>query len=502
MVRNHLKLLLLFAVLVGGVVVVAKYFGAIYSANLLNVSVTTTNSRPSFRGALETGNLVGVSTVILDTTPNNQVGSYPSSSSALLQEGDVVSIGNSSTLSNYTVASTSAIGPNSQLNEFQLYTPLLAGDADAGDDVISTQAANLNIRFTTVSAVNDGSFRILVPAGAGGTAARDGIPDGGAFDYGASAPTVTCPTTGGNYTFSAGTSTPNAATINGVTYHAYDCAYTGTGDVSTNFDGGGNGMITISQVINPAPKTSHIAGVADSYTVILQHRDSSNEAVDTTPVKIALIEAVKVSAYVAPQITFKIIGVDAGTSVCGLNTNVTTTATNVPFEEISIGTFTTAAQGLNVSTNASGGYVVTAAENDQLGRNGTACTGDPTAPEGSVDFNPSCIQDVRGDAAAATESVSDEWNNVGVTDNSGFGFSLHDVNTTVTEAFAYNESARSFSARRFPDLEDGESPATIFTENTVAANDNVFVCYRIMPDITTSAGNYENYITYTATATF
>lgn len=502
MARNHLKMLLLLTVLVGGVVVVARYFSVVKSANLLDVSVTTTNSRPSFRGALAGSNIVGTSNVTIDTTPNDQAGSYPSSSSAQLLEGDIVAIGEGGSLATYTVASSSAIGPNSPLDKFQLYTALLAGDADDGDDVISTQAANLNIRFETVSAVNDGTFRIFVPAGAGGSAAADGIPDGGAFDYGASAPTVTCPTSGGNYTFAAGTSTPNDATINGVTYHSYECSYTGTGDVGTVFDGGANGMITISQVINPAPKTSHVAGVADTYTVILQHLDDTGEAVDTTPVKIALIEAVKVTAYVAPQITFKIIGVGSGTNVCGLNTNVTTTATNVPFEEISIGTFTTAAQGLNVSTNASGGYVVTAAQNDQLGRNGGTCTGDPTAPEGSGNFNPNCIQDVRGDAAAATESVSDEWNNVGITDNSGFGYSLHDVNGTVTEAFSYDESARTFSARRFPDLENSESPVTIFSDTSVAANDNLFVCYRIMPDIVTSAGNYENYITYTATATF
>jgi hypothetical protein len=149
---------------------------------------------------------------------------------------------------------------------------------------------------------------------------------------------------------------------------------------------------------------------------------------------------------------------------------------------------------MSVSTNASGGYAVTAIENDQIGRNGGACAGDPTT--GS---NGNCIQDVRGDSAAASDTVSDEW---ATSTSIGFGYSLHDLNGTTTEAFAYNESARTFSARQFADEENGGTPVTIFSDTTVTNNDNVYVCYRILPDATTAAGNYENYITYTATATF
>ncbi len=498
----RVRLLLVLAVLAVGGVVVARYFNTTYSANIVDVSVTTSNSRLSFRGALAAGNVEGTSTVIIDSTPNNQANSFPSSSSAQIVEGDTVLIGNGGTMNVYTVASSSAMGPNSFLDRMQLTTSLLSGNADVGDDIVSTQAATLYVRFETVSAIQDGKFRVLIPAGDGGTASQDGIPDGGHFDYGTTTPTVTCPNDIANYTFGAGTPTPNLLSINGIYYHAYDCGYTGTGAVNTAFDGGANGMITINQVINPAPKAGHTSGVADAHTIILQHLDTGDNAVDTTPIRIAFIEAVKVTAYVAPQITFKIIGVDAGTSLCGVATDVTTTATNVPFEEIGIGTFTSAAQGLSVSTNAVGGYVVTAAENDQLGRNGATCTGDPTAPEGSPNFNPSCIQDTRGDNALATHDTSDEWNNPGAIDGSGFGYSLDDVNGTTTEAFTYNESARTFSARQFADLQDSQLPVLIFSDNQVAANDNLYVCYRIMPDVVTAAGNYENYITYTATATF
>ncbi len=465
----------------------AHRWGQVYSANLTNVSVTTTNSRPSFRGALDTGNSVGSSIITIDTTPNDQSGSYPSSSSAQLVEGDVLRIGSGGGLGSYTVASTSSLAI------VNLTGALAAGHADTGDDVISTASASLNVRFTTVSALTDGSFRVLIPS-VSGSAATDGIPDGGAFDYGTATPTVTCPADFTGYTFSAGASAPNDVTVNGVTYHSYTCAYTGAGAVGTAFNGSSHDYMSIAGILNPAPIAGHSSGTADTYSVIVQHLDSSDNVIDSTTVKIGVVEAVKVTAYVAPQITFRLIGLANNTSACGANTSVTTTATTVPFGDLTIGEFKTAAQALSVSTNATGGYVVTTTENDQLGRNGGACTGDPTT--GS---NGSCIQDVRGDSAAASDTVSDEWVSAS---QPGFGYSLHDVNGTVTEAFAYNESSRTFSARQFPDAENSGTAQTIFSDSSVASNDNLYVCYKVMPDATTAAGNYENYITYTATATF
>jgi hypothetical protein len=46
------------------------------SASLTSVSVTLSNSRVSFRGALTSGNTAGSSSVIINTTP----GAFPSSS--------------------------------------------------------------------------------------------------------------------------------------------------------------------------------------------------------------------------------------------------------------------------------------------------------------------------------------------------------------------------------------------------------------------------------------
>jgi len=468
-----------------GVAMITKINHKYQAASLTTVSVTSSNPRPSFRGALAAGNAALSTQVIINTTAN----AYPSTSSAQLVQGDTLLIGEGGSLGSYPLASTSS------LSTFSITSALAAGDADTGDDVIATSSANLTVRFTTANAIANGRFRVLVPALASDTASADGIPDGGFFDFATTAPTVTCPTPATTtYDFVTGTATASAITVGATDYHVFECAYSGTGAITTDFDDAPNGPIIIANLINPAPKASHTTGTADTYGVIIQHLNSSFNTIDNTTVNIGVIEAVKVTASVPPQITFQILGIASGATACGATTGVTTTPASVPFGEISISAFSNAAQSMNVSTNAVGGFAVTAIENDQLGRDGAACAGDPT-----ISSNTSCIADARGNNGTMANGTSDEWTN---TTNKGFAYSLQDPNTTTTEAFAYNESARTFSSRQFADSEAGDSPVSIFSSTGPSDNHNIFVCYRIIAGTTTAAGNYENYITYNATATF
>ncbi|MFZ5376880.1 MAG: hypothetical protein ACOZAN_04430 [Patescibacteria group bacterium] len=460
-----------------------------YSANLNNISVTVSNPRPSFRGALTTGNTEGSSIITINSTQ----GSYPSTSSAQLVEGDVLRIGESGSLGSYTVASTSS------LSTISLTSVLAAGDTDAGDDVISSQSASHTVRLTTATAIANGRIRILVPALASDTASADGIPDSTYFDFGTTAPTVTCPDDITGYDFVAGTASASAITVDGTDYHAFECAYSGAGGISTAFDGTTNDYFLIDSLINPAPKSDHTVGTADTYPIIVQHLDSSFNVIDKSTVRIGVIEAVKVTAEVAPQISFRIIGNDAGTAACGFSggTDVPTTAYNVPFGTLSISDFTTASQILTVSTNAANGYAVTAVENDQLGLDGATCTGDNTGAN--------CIPDAVGDNSTMTHSSSDEWSSASV---KGFAYSLHDSDTSgLTAAFEYDSSSGSCDGtgdcfRQFADAENSQSPVTIFSNTSVADNHHLYVCYKSIISATQAAGFYENYITYTATATF
>lgn len=487
--KSKVKNLFAIGVMLGALVLVGKDVSQeSRSASLSNVSVTLSNSRLSFRGLLAAGNTDGSSQVTINVTP----GDTPSTSSAQLQNGDAVLIGEAGSLGSYTVTNTTT-DPY-----FTVDPGLLAGDADSGDDVVATQSATHTVRFTTTNAVANGSFRILVPAHPTDAAANDGIPDGGYFDYGTATPTVTCPTNLTGYTFTTGTSAASSVTIDSNKYHAYECEYTGTGAIGTVFDGSVNDAITIDSIINPAPDTDHTLGTADSYKVVIQHLNASNAVVDTTTTAIGVIEAVKVSASVAPQISFRILGVASSTSACGVNTNVATTPTAVPFGELSIDAFTNAAQTLAVSTNAINGYTVTAIANDQLGKDGGTCLGDSTDPD--------CIPDSKGNGANMTHTASSEWTDATA---KGFAYSLHDNNTSgLTPAFQYNTASGNctgtYCARQFADDEDStpQDPVQIFSHNSVADNQNLMVCYRAIISAIQAAGDYENYVTYTATATF
>jgi hypothetical protein len=461
-----------------------SFLNSAQSASLTSVSVTLSNPRLSFRGSLDGSNVAGTSQVTINTSSN-----HPSLSTAQLQNGDTVSIGEDDSLATYTVSTTT---PTSA---FTLASVLAAGDADTDDDVISTQSATLTVRFTTATAINNGRFRILVPALASDLNSADGIPDSDTYDFSNSAPTVTCPSNISGYAFTTGTATASAITIAGSDYHSFECAYAGTGGVSTAFDGSSNDYITISSVINPAPESGHATGTADTQNIVIQHLDDGFNIDDSTAVAVGVIEAVKVTASVPASISFSITGVAASTSTCGITTDVTTTAAAVPFGEVSIAAFNEAAQTLSVTTNAVNGYAVTAIENDQLGLDGATCLGDNTGT--------SCIRDSVGDDTLMSHTAFDNWDS---TSNKGFAYSIHndDANTVP---FEYNTttgncSGGTYCAKQFADAEDSQVAQEIFSSTTVADTEAINVCYRVLPSVITAAGDYENYVTYTATATF
>jgi len=152
----------------------------LHSANLSSVKVIMSSSKLSFLGQLDATNTVGGSIVSL------KVSGPPSTSTANLFSGDTVWIGDGSTGSTYTVSTSTSGGT---INKFTTTTALDATDADVNDYVIATRSASLSAQFTTVTAVPNGYFRVLVPAVANSAASYDGIPDSGGFDYG-TPPTV------------------------------------------------------------------------------------------------------------------------------------------------------------------------------------------------------------------------------------------------------------------------------------------------------------------------
>ena len=489
----RLVFLLKFFVLGFFAVVVFAFFPRLFrneAANLTSVSDTLSSSRLSFYGLMGAGNTVGSTLITINTT------TAPSTSSSQLASPSASVAVKIGTHHDYTLDKIMQNG-NEALFSVTSGQTLQTGDQTAGVPIIATQSASHTVKFTTATAVPNGSIRVLVQATANTGSSNDGIPDGDGFDFKDAPPTVTCPTdVSSTMDFVAGTASAAAVTINSVKYHVFECRYSGAGNAAQSFQ---SDPIIVTSLINPAPKSGHAVGTADAYNVIVQNMDSTYTMVDQTTAQIGVIESVRVSATVAPQITFKIAGIPSGAlgnNACGSNTSVTTTATTVPFGEVAISSFSYAAQSLEVSTNAVGGYVVTAHQNDNLGKGGKACA------DGS--FPVDCIVDTTGDGANITYGTKGRWDSITY---KGFGYSLKKITSTGTAAFEYGDTdgncvGGTFCAKQFADLENSEPSQTIFSSSTVADSENIDVCYKIVISNTQAAGDYENHVVYTATATF
>lgn len=450
------------------------------SANLTVVKDTLQSSRISINARVDsTGTFVGSSNVVLKTS-----GSAPANtiSTANLRIGDSLTIGTGT----YSVVGIL------NASEFSVSPVLAAGDADDNDPIYLKSKPQHVVTFTTASAVADGYFRILLPADA--TTPNDGNPDDQGFDFGGGTVTVTGTDTTG-YDFVTGVATASGGTgcTSPANYHCFEVHYSGAGGVGTAINitiGNTNGSNT---PIAPAPGASHTEATGDTYTYFVKNYDVTDTVIDSSSGKMAVIESVRVTATVDPTITFSIAGVASGANPCGTGatnqTDVdTTTGTNaplaVPFGTLSLNTFKDAAHLLTVSTNATNGYTVTAQENDQLGKDG-----------GTTPF----IPDGDGDNGTGSETVTDTWDTA--TGNPGFGYTLKSVSGSTVP---FTSTGANFNMRRFPSVADPDAPlvATVMSSTSVANSHTANVCYRISVDATQAAGDYENQITYTATASF
>lgn len=238
-------------------------------------------------------------------------------------------------------------------------------------------------------------------------------------------------------------------------------------------------------MVAPAPSTSRAANTADAYTFIVKNFTNASNPNTASPTdnvtgKVAVIEPVRVTATVDPSITFKIEGTSAG-SHCSLTTDVATTATAVPFGTLALNTFKSGAQQLTVSTNAVTGYAVTAIENNAMS---------------NLAVSPTYIQDTTCDSGTpCTHTASGAW--ATATGNSGMGYTVAVVSgTTPTIA----PTAPAY--QHFPNSGASEAPFQIMSNTTTSDTHVVDVCYKIAVGATQAAGNYENQVTYTATASF
>lgn len=458
------------------------------------------NAQLSYFARIGIGPTAGDSLITINVTS----GSAPSTTTNNLFIGDTIAIGTtgagvgiSGPLTSYYIKDIGSTGT------ILLNTGIGQSNAFLGAAIIATRSAQHVISFTPQSNLTGGYWQFLIKASSRtGEVYNDGIPDQEGFDIGASTPSnstgvgarirtsdIVCPNFGaGTNAFNVGTTAVITNSTGTFYYNVITCQL---GAGNTNQVGVGYSLAiglnsTSPELINPsASDNSHIEGKADTYTFYVRHLDNGQNVVsaDTMQGKIAVVESVRVTATVDPSITFQIgtSGVASGKTVCGITLGTqadSVTGDAVPFGSLSIGAFNDLAQWLSCSTNSTTGYAVTvyhlhAMNNSNIGDNTTIP--DTTCPSNScTTSNP---------ALWTTNAAS------------GWGYTIQNINVGQT-AFSYTLGYKPFAV--------GASAAKTIMSNPVtpSAPESAFVCYRLTASTSQEAGNYEDKLVYTATATF
>jgi len=197
-------------------------------------------------------------------------------------------------------------------------------------------------------------------------------------------------------------------------------------EIGTNATFGATGN---SQITNPATSTSYAITV-----------DVTGN--DTGTTRVAIVDNVTVSASVATLFTFTVSGVSAGELVNTADTTGgDTTATTIPFGVLEATTASTAAQTLEVNTNAANGFVVTVQADQQLtAGNGADIDG---FRNGNYETTPVAWESPAGNAGFEEEyghwgiSSNDTTLTAGLSDLYGGGDLFVSASTTPVEVFRH-----------------------------------------------------------------
>ena len=467
------------------------------------VKDTLSSSQLSYFGRTGVGTTMGDSIVKIVLNGST---TGPSFTTNNLFENDTVCISGTSLLNGCTTYTVQDIGNTAY---FEVETGLSAMVGQTSSYVIATRSAQHIVSFTPQNNLTGGKWQFLLRASTGPENPMDGMPDQNGFDIGSNvgaqttgpgarlaSTDITCPW---GMTVGAIGTTENIRASNSTIYyyHVITCSLAAgaTNPINVGATWGIGNVSTAlgTQIINPSPNRSNGEGNANAYNFFIRHLDSSSVVIDgdTARGQIAVVESVRVTATVDPSISFVIDNVGTtnsgvGNSKCmgavpiGASSNVT--ATQVPFGSLQLATFNDLAQRVSAITNGKS-YVVTVYEDAPLTLIGAATT----IPNTSCD----------GGAATCTISVGQTWANPDSTP-SKFGYSLAGVGGSLPGSIGFSGTNiyKAFGV-------GSTSAQTIFSNSATPTSwERVYVCYRLTVSTAQPAGNYENKLVYTATATF
>lgn len=286
------------------------------------------------------------------------------------------------------------------------------------------------------------------------------------------------------------TSAPQLGTVSGIDGTTYTASAT-----DTNCTGSGNTNCTATLTVgSPTTQTvtainvpflsgiTNPTGAGAPYYVRITTKDGSSQTIDTNTVAFAILTAgsVSMTASVDPTLAFSLAAVTSG-SVNSSVINVTTGtgADVIPFGSMTSGAPKIAAHDISVTTNAVGGYVVTA----------SASAAYPLA-DGSNHFN----------AFSGTNASPATWTSpAGGTANTNTGF----VGYTTEETGLTGGTATRFSGNLWAGLTNSPDPIISSTDPTGASARTVRVGWQAeVNELQPPSPNYTGTVILVATPTY
>lgn len=399
-------------------------------------------------------------------------------------------------------------------------------DTGAGGDVLYVPITAMHtVQFTTAQNLDTGDDIVITfPVMSTGDANNTASPSASTFQMnGLSTATIKVEDDGGAFTtFTATVTNPSAGTSPIISLNI-DSGTIAPGSVVKVYLGcttwsGGDCTVQTPRIINPTKNsTTTCTGTpevctATSYKIRIDAIDSSTSNADTATVGIGIIESVTIRATVDPVLSFTIRGITDGSAVNSGNTSgclqieptnsgITSTANdvnlgilqNTPAIDTKLANIS--AQRIDVSTNGTAGYSLTATASSSLMNpaNGyfLPATTTPTAfPVTSPFFGlHACGQDV---PTSYTESGA----------GGGVDCSTHPVGSTANEChYAWPSTNASVSSTPLSIASDAVGP--IGAGSADAAGDgSISISYAAGIDVAVPPGDYKTVITYIATPSF
>lgn len=498
----YYKLLLKSALGIAFFLLLASFLSKAHAATLINASNTITTSRPSASTPLSANG--GSGDTLLSVFNNGSF--FLASDSAKIINGATGALVDASNI----VASQSS-------NLTTVYFGETIGTASfAGVNVLLTPITAMHhLKFTVPTTIpNTGDILITFPSLTTGDANNEASASASTFQFNnmdANDGTLIKVVDDGtditaNTTITA--SNPAGGGSSPTILITIDTGTVAAGSVVDVFIGcsavtGASCTTQIPTLINPTK--SQTAGIADVWKINIQTRNATDVNLDNATVAVGTIESVTVRATVDPTLSFTITGIANGSAVntgnatgCSqtelTNAGIASTATEVnlglladtPAPNSPIGNVS--AQRINISTNAAGGYVLTATSSGSLINPATGFFLESSTVPASFPSNGS---DWFGLHACGLDVSAATW----VEGGSGTSCVTEPATSTGTECL-YGWPTRTSAITL---ASDSAGPIG----NSVAAgNGIVSVSYAASTDALIPPGEYRTVVTYVATPTF